>query len=64
MIASYLINEGYPLNCSSIPSALIECLNMFLEADDHKGASIVEFLSMNGADLSLQVKHLLCFFIY
>jgi Ankyrin repeat len=51
MVASYIIDNGYPINTSSVPNVLNECL---ATVEDYHGVSLVEFLvRTKGYDVNL-----------
>ena len=41
MIASYIIDEGYPYQSYSVPNSIHQCLKT---VEDHRGVDIIEFL--------------------
>ena len=53
MIASFMIDQGYPLNCPSVPNALMEALGV---VDDRSAIPIIELLVLsNKCDVNFQV---------
>ena len=50
MVASLLIDEGYPFSKASVPAVLLEVM---AELDDEKCYDIVEFLLSKGYDVNL-----------
>lgn len=73
MIASFMIDHGYPLTCASAPNALIESL---IAVDDWSAIPIIELLVLtHKCDVNFQVnsfsdtapsrfKSKICLFIY
>jgi hypothetical protein len=54
MVAAFIIDQGYPLNNSLVPNALIDALNI---VDDYQAASLVDFLVVvKGMDVNSQAK--------
>lgn len=53
MIASYIIDHGYPYQNSNVPNSLEECLKV---VEDHRGVNIIEFLVTKGMDVNYQTK--------
>ena len=51
MIASYIIDQGYPYQSFNVPNSLQECLRL---VEDHRGVDIVEFLVSKGLDVNFQ----------
>jgi ankyrin repeat protein len=51
MIASYIIDQGYPYQSFNVPNSLQECLRL---VEDHRGVDIVEFLISKGLDVNYQ----------
>lgn len=53
MIATFIVDQGYPLQSSTIPNALLDAINI---VDDSLAISIIEFLVLaNGMDVNSQV---------
>ena len=53
MIASFMIDHGYPLTCASVPNALIESLSV---VDDRSAIPIIELLVLtHKCDVNFQV---------
>mmetsp|Transcript_19858 Transcript_19858/g.28546 ORF Transcript_19858/g.28546 Transcript_19858/m.28546 type:complete len:326 (-) Transcript_19858:334-1311(-) len=52
MIASYIIDNGYPFNSPCVPCALHAALD---RVDDERGVSIVEFLTAKNMDVNTQL---------
>ena len=53
MIASYIIDEGYPYQSYSVPNSIQECLKI---VEDHRGVDIIEFLVSKGMDVNFQTQ--------
>jgi hypothetical protein len=53
MVASYIIDQGYPFNSNGVPNTMHEVLNI---VDDYRGVAIIEFLKMKGIDIDMQAK--------
>lgn len=53
MIASYIIDEGYPYQSYSVPNSIHQCLKI---VEDHRGVDIIEFLVSKGMDVNFQTQ--------
>jgi len=53
MVASYIIEQGYPFNSSSVPNVLHQCLQ-HPEIEDYRAAELCEFLRLKGIDIDAQ----------
>lgn len=53
MVASYIIDQGYPFNSSSVPNVLHLCL-LHPEVEDFRAAEICDFLRLKGIDIDAQ----------
>ena len=55
MIATFIIDQGYPLHSSVVPNALLDALS---EVDDSLAITIIEFLVLaHGMDINSQVRY-------
>lgn len=52
MIASYIVDNGYPLNMDGVPNVCHECLK---ELDDYLCVAIVRLLTSKGLEVNRQV---------
>ena len=53
MVASYIIEQGYPFNSSSVPNVLHQCL-LHPEIEDYRAAELCDFLRLKGIDIDSQ----------
>jgi hypothetical protein len=52
MVASYLIDSGYPINHEGLPNLMKECLS---ECNDYLCVAIIRLLASKGLDINKQV---------